>query len=58
MKSVALLFKQQSVVALLALAAIGSAHSNPNIQSVFPSYNGSGQAVSPSVNGTGLLTGV
>jgi len=41
----------------LLCAAVGVANANPNIQSVFPGYSGSGQAAGLTVNGTGFSGG-
>jgi hypothetical protein len=39
---------------LLTLVAVGIAQANPNIQSILPSYDGTGQAISLTVIGTGF----
>jgi hypothetical protein len=51
------LFKRLSAVFLLTLTAAGVVYAGPNVQSVFPSYNSTGQAVGLTVNGSGFSGG-
>jgi hypothetical protein len=57
MRSLALLITRLSSVSVLAFAATSIAYANPNVLTVFPSYNASGQAISLTVNGTGFSGG-
>ena len=53
-ESISKLMTGISAIALLAFAATGAANANPNIQPVFPNYDGSGNAASLTVDGSGF----